>query len=66
VPIDYQKIMENHTSEGYRVIAIATKELVDFTNKKVQSVKRDHIESELTFIGFLVLEKELKPCQVKL
>lgn len=52
--------MENHTSEGYRVIAIATKELVDFTNKKVQSAKRDHIESELTFLGLLVLENELK------
>ena len=32
IPSNYDTIMESHTREGYRVIAIATKELKGFSN----------------------------------
>ena len=54
-------MLEQYTKEGYRVIALATKDLKDFDSKMLLSVRREDIESGLTFLGFLVMENRLKP-----
>jgi cation-transporting ATPase 13A3/4/5 len=52
--------MSNYTKDGYRVIALATKELVGLTAEGVHTVTRNEIESGLTFLGMLILENKLK------
>jgi cation-transporting ATPase 13A3/4/5 len=52
--------MSNYTKDGYRVIALATKELVGLTAEEVHTVTRNEIEIGLTFLGMLILENKLK------
>ncbi|KAL1489432.1 hypothetical protein ABEB36_014327 [Hypothenemus hampei] len=60
VPPDFHDILESYTQEGYRVIAMAHKEL-KLSYAKVQKVQRDIIETDMNFLGFIVLENRLKP-----
>lgn len=43
------------------MIALATKELKNFDLKVLLNVKREDIETGLTFLGFLIMENKLKP-----
>ena len=52
--------MQDYTKEGYRVIALATKELEGMTADRVHIVSRGEVESGLTFLGFLIMENKLK------
>ena len=52
--------MSNYTKDGYRVIALATKELVGMTAEGVHTVSRGEVESELNFLGLLIMENKLK------
>jgi cation-transporting ATPase 13A3/4/5 len=54
-------VLEQYTKDGYRVIALATKDLIGFDSKSLLSVRREDIETKLTFLGFLVMENKLKP-----
>lgn len=60
VPKDFHPILESYTQEGFRVIAIAHKEL-KMSYTKVNKVQRDVIEKDMTFLGLIVLENRLKP-----
>lgn len=61
LPHDFSKRLSQYTTKGYRVIAIAYKDLpVKFKWKMAQKVKRDVIECELTFLGFLIMQNPLK------
>lgn len=65
VPEDFSDILETYTQEGYRVIALAHKEL-KLSYTKVQKVQREAIEKDLTLLGLIVMENRLKvdttPC----
>lgn len=61
IPSDYDEVLESYTKNGYRVIALATKELNGFDSSKLLNVKRDDIESNLVFLGFLIMENKIKP-----
>lgn len=59
LPEDYFKKLKSYSSEGYRVIALAGKS----TSKKwvqIQKLKRNQLEKDLNFLGFLLLENTLK------
>lgn len=43
------------------MIALASKNLKQFEAKMLLSVRREEIESQLTFLGFLIMENRLKP-----
>ena len=43
------------------MIALATKDLKGFESQMLLSVRREDIESGLTFLGFLIMENRLKP-----
>ncbi|CAG9862547.1 unnamed protein product [Phyllotreta striolata] len=60
IPRDFDDILETYTQEGYRVIALAHKEL-KLPYAKVLKVQREVIEKDLNLLGLIVLENRLKP-----
>ncbi|KAG0083097.1 hypothetical protein BGZ92_011085, partial [Podila epicladia] len=61
LPLDYHEKLSYYTHHGYRVIACAYKAMPTLNFVRAQRVKRDQIESDLTFLGFIVFENKLKP-----
>ncbi|KAL4221280.1 hypothetical protein ACF0H5_019543 [Mactra antiquata] len=62
VPDNFAEVLRSYTQHGYRVIALAWKQLSNKYNYvKVQRVARDKVETELNFLGLLVMENKLKP-----
>lgn len=61
MPDNYEEVLEVYTKEGYRVIALAEKPLPSINMGSVMSVTRDEVESDLNFLGLLVMENKLKP-----
>lgn len=60
-PSDYEELLAYYTHRGYRVIACATKHIAKLNWLKVQKMKRNEAESELSFLGFIIFENKLKP-----
>lgn len=60
LPDDFHDVLESYTQEGYRVIAMAHKEL-KMSYTKVNKVQREEIEKDMTLLGLIVLENRLKP-----
>lgn len=61
IPADYFDELETYTKEGLRVISIAYKPLIGASANKIRIIKREEIESDLQFIGFIVMENKIKP-----
>ncbi|XP_009680413.2 probable cation-transporting ATPase 13A5 isoform X1 [Struthio camelus] len=60
VPANFVKELKTYTSQGFRVIALAHKELNPGEDADVRNLKREEAESDLTFLGLLVMENRLK------
>lgn len=63
VPKDYEETYKYFTRKGSRVLALAYKQLTHDTElgaSKINDLKREKVESDLTFAGFLVLHCPLK------
>lgn len=63
VPKDYEETFKYFTRKGSRVLALAFKPLSiesELGSGKVNDLKRENVESELHFAGFLVLHCPLK------
>ncbi|XP_050682195.1 polyamine-transporting ATPase 13A3-like isoform X2 [Leptidea sinapis] len=62
LPDNFNTVLNEYTSNGFRVIGLAYKKL-DRKMKWVdaQRVKRDMLEHGMTFLGFLVMQNSLKP-----
>ncbi|KAJ2794584.1 hypothetical protein H4R20_006175, partial [Coemansia guatemalensis] len=60
IPRDFDRALLEYTNHGYRVIALAGKPL-KMSWPKLQRLKRDAVEQDLIFMGFLVFENKLKP-----
>jgi cation-transporting ATPase 13A2 len=62
VPSDFDNLLHKYTVSGYRVIALAGKQL-DPSVSWFQALKqqRDTIESDLTFYGLLIMQNMIKP-----
>ncbi|KAJ2063109.1 hypothetical protein GGI17_001956 [Coemansia sp. S146] len=60
IPRDFDRTLLEYTNHGYRVIALAGKSL-KMSWPKLQRLKRDAVEQDLIFIGFLMFENKLKP-----
>ncbi|RUS24045.1 hypothetical protein BC938DRAFT_474212 [Jimgerdemannia flammicorona] len=61
MPRDYQERLHYYTHRGYRVIACASKSLGNVKWHKLQKLKRQEVETGLTFLGFVIFENKLKP-----
>lgn len=63
VPADYEETFKYFTRRGARVLALAYKNLTteaELGTGKINDLKRENVEAELTFAGFLVLHCPLK------
>lgn len=59
LPRNFDEILELYTECGYRVLALAAKNL-EISYLKSQKITRDEIEYDLTFLGFLIMQNKLK------
>ncbi|KAJ2748000.1 hypothetical protein GGI20_000087 [Coemansia sp. BCRC 34301] len=60
VPADYDRVLNEYTQHGYRVIALAGKTLLP-PWRDAAGLDRASVECGLVFMGFLVFENRLKP-----
>ncbi|XP_066203653.1 probable cation-transporting ATPase 13A5 isoform X2 [Saccopteryx leptura] len=60
VPKNFPQELRNYTVQGFRVIALAHKALSMGKLSEVESLSREKVESELTFLGLLIMENRLK------
>uniref|UniRef100_G3VHN6 Polyamine-transporting ATPase 13A3 n=1 Tax=Sarcophilus harrisii TaxID=9305 RepID=G3VHN6_SARHA len=61
VPSDFEKVLEDYTKQGFRVIALAHRKLESkLTWHKIQNINRDAIESNMDFMGLIIMQNKLK------
>uniref|UniRef100_A0A8C6QFX6 Cation-transporting ATPase n=1 Tax=Nannospalax galili TaxID=1026970 RepID=A0A8C6QFX6_NANGA len=60
VPKNFPQELRNYTVQGFRVIALAHKTLKMEKLSDVGHLAREKVESELTFLGLLIMENRLK------
>ena len=59
LPLNFENILNNYTTKGYRVLAMAAKGLkMDF--QQSQTITREDVESNMIFLGFLIVKNKLK------
>jgi cation-transporting ATPase 13A3/4/5 len=61
VPEDLTSTLQIYTEQGYRVIAMGRRTLVETSYTKIQRMRREDMEQGLEFLGMIVLENRLKP-----
>ncbi|KAL2098002.1 hypothetical protein ACEWY4_007209 [Coilia grayii] len=62
VPENFTEVLEDYTRHGFRVIALAHRQLESkLTWHKVQNLNREHIESNMDFLGLIIMQNKLKP-----
>ncbi|KAG8444442.1 hypothetical protein GDO86_009573 [Hymenochirus boettgeri] len=61
VPSDFGTTLDCYTAQGFRVIGLAYKYLMPKEDSVIEKLERDEIETDLVFLGFLILENQLKP-----
>lgn len=60
IPNEFEEVLEKYTTQGYRVLGLAHKELGLEWNE-IDALDRDDVEYKLQFLGFIILENKLKP-----
>ncbi|KAK1168416.1 putative cation-transporting ATPase 13A3 isoform X2 [Acipenser oxyrinchus oxyrinchus] len=61
VPHNFSEVLEGYTKQGFRVIALAHRKLESKLSwHKVQNVSRDTIESNMQFLGLIIMQNKLK------
>ena len=59
IPLNYDNILNQYTSKGYRVLAMAAKGLkMGFLHS--QSITREEVEKNMIFLGLLIVKNKLK------
>lgn len=61
MPETILKELQVYTKKGYRVIALATKLLKNVSGDNIKTIERNDVESDLEFVGLLILDNRLKP-----
>ncbi|CAI5447953.1 unnamed protein product [Caenorhabditis angaria] len=59
VPENFHDIVEEYTQHGYRLIAVAEKDIENGTG--ISKISRTSVECDLELLGFVALENRLKP-----
>ncbi|KAH9909822.1 hypothetical protein F4778DRAFT_712940 [Xylariomycetidae sp. FL2044] len=60
-PDDFDELLSHYTHKGYRVIACATRHINKLSWVRSQKIKREEVEKDLDFLGFIIFENKLKP-----
>ncbi|KND00499.1 HAD ATPase, P-type, family IC [Spizellomyces punctatus DAOM BR117] len=61
LPADYEQQLNDYAHHGYRVIACAWRRIEGISYHKVMRMKREAVERDLQFLGFIIFENKLKP-----
>ncbi|PWA17582.1 hypothetical protein CCH79_00011217, partial [Gambusia affinis] len=62
VPQSFTETLESYTRQGFRVIALAHRQLESKLSwHKVQTLSRDLIETNMEFLGLIVMQNKIKP-----
>ncbi|XP_078521831.1 putative cation-transporting ATPase 13A4 [Lissotriton helveticus] len=61
VPSSFSYTLQLYTMQGFRVIGLAYKALSAQKPSELTSLTREEVESDLEFLGLLVMENQLKP-----
>ncbi|XP_018422450.1 PREDICTED: probable cation-transporting ATPase 13A4 [Nanorana parkeri] len=61
VPINFLFLLNQYTVQGFRVIGMAYKNLEMNEDVKVEMLKKEEVEHDLCFLGFLIMENRPKP-----
>ncbi|XP_056421368.1 probable cation-transporting ATPase 13A4 [Hyla sarda] len=61
VPTEFSSVLEVYTFQGLRVIGVAYKILKSGNRDDLDSINREEVESDMDFLGLLILENRLKP-----
>ncbi|XP_078521759.1 putative cation-transporting ATPase 13A4 [Lissotriton helveticus] len=61
VPSTFTKELELYTFQGFRVIGLAYKAMEVGSHDDFDSMPRENVESDLLFLGLLIMENRLKP-----
>jgi magnesium-transporting ATPase (P-type) len=59
-PPNLDEMITHYVKQGLRVIALAIRDLDPDMSLRVQSLTREEVERDLTFLGFFVLRSPLK------
>ena len=59
IPTDYNKVFNYYSSKGFRILGLAYKSIKLNMRQSLQ-IQREHIENNLIFIGFIIIENKLK------
>jgi cation-transporting ATPase 13A2 len=59
IPEDFNDVLSHYTTKGYRVLALSMK-FIKVDASKIQSLERDLLESEMVYLGLLVVKNKLK------
>ncbi|XP_038629076.1 cation-transporting ATPase 13A2 isoform X2 [Scyliorhinus canicula] len=62
VPVDFSEMLRYYARDGYRVLGLAYKTLSqEITFGAIHKLERNSVESEMIFLGFLIMRNILKP-----
>ena len=59
IPEGFHDKLDDYAKKGFRILACGTKSL-DITFQSLEKLKREEIENDLVFIGFLIMENRVK------
>lgn len=61
LPGNIESVISHYTRLGYRVMACASKSLSSINSNELRASRLEDVESDLTFLGLIVLQNKLKP-----
>ncbi|CAG9797201.1 unnamed protein product [Chironomus riparius] len=61
VPPNYEETYLEYSRRGARVLALGIKEFGKLEHQAVREMKRENVECDLTFVGFVIISCPLKP-----
>ncbi|XP_059616454.1 endoplasmic reticulum transmembrane helix translocase isoform X2 [Phlebotomus argentipes] len=61
VPSHYEETYLEYSRRGARVLALGIKEFGKMENQQMREIKREDVEKDLIFVGFVVISCPLKP-----
>jgi magnesium-transporting ATPase (P-type) len=60
VPPEYDSLLKTYAHRGYRVIALAWRRLENVSWIRMMRMRREDVEVDLEFLGFIIFENKLK------
>ena len=59
IPSDFDEVLGYYTQKGYRVFAMAVK-CIKLNGRQLLQIQREKVENKMIFLGFVIIENELK------